>query len=158
VIALPQQLFYTTQIPVCIWILSKSKKVDTDRNYRAREGETLFIDARDMGSMISRRQKELSYDELTQIASIFHNWRGGGEGSYEDIPGLCKSATLEEVKSHDYMLTPGRYVGAAEVDDDGEPFEEKMERLVDMLGEQMSESNRLNLEIREMLGEIGHDL
>ena len=157
-IALPGQLFYTTQIPVCIWILTKSKKADAERGYRAREGELLFIDARERGSMISRVQKELSAEDLKELTAIYHNWRGDGEGPYEDVAGLCKSATLEEVKAHDCVLTPGRYVGAAEVEDDGEPFEEKMERLTGLLGAQMAESARLDAQIREVLWGIGYEI
>lgn len=161
-IALPGQLFYTTQIPVCLWILTKSKKAvestDPAKVRRARQGEILFIDARKMGSMISRVQKELTAEDLAQITSIYHNWRGDGDGGYEDVAGLCKSAMFEEVKAHDFVLTPGRYVGAAEVEDDGEPFEEKMERLTGLLSTQMAESVRLDVQIRLVLEGIGYDV
>ena len=161
-IALPGQLFYTTQIPVCLWILTKSKKAvestDPAKVRRARQGEILFIDARKMGSMISRVQKELTAEDLAQITSIYHNWRGDGDGGYEDVAGLCKSAMFEEVKAHDFVLTPGRYVGAAEVEDDGEPFEEKMERLTGLLSEMFADHTRLAEQTRSLLKRIGYEI
>ena len=122
-IALPGQLFYTTQIPVCLWFMTRSKKADAKRGYRDRRGETLFIDARKMGSLIDRTHRELSSDspesEIAEIARTYHAWRGEKkDGSYEDKPGFCKSATLDDIKSHHYVLTPGRYVGAEAIVDD----------------------------------------
>ena len=151
-IALPGQLFYTTQIPVCLWFITRSKKADTKRGFRNRQGETLFIDARKMGSLIDRTHRELSAEEIAEIARIYHAWRGEEkDGSYEDKPGFCKAATLDDIKSHHYVLTPGRYVGAEAVIDDGIPFEEKMAELSDTLYEQMRESIELDTVIRKNL-------
>jgi type I restriction enzyme M protein len=135
-IALPGQLFYTTTIPVCLWFLTKNKTEVKSREgvveRRNREGETLFIDARQMGSMITKTNKELTNDDLVKIAGTYHAWRGeekDGSGKlekYEDIAGYSKSASLEDIKANEYVLTPGRYVGAAELEDDGIPFEVKM--------------------------------
>jgi type I restriction enzyme M protein len=136
-IALPGQLFYTTQIPVCLWFLTKSKKADKQRGYRNREGETLFIDARQIGTMISRTQKELTEDDIARIAKTYHAWRGEKkDGEYEDQPGYCKSATLEDIRKHDFVLTPGRYAGAADLEDDGIPFETKMTEMTQLLYQQ----------------------
>lgn len=158
-IALPGQLFFTTQIPVCLWFLTNSKKANAAKGYRDREDETLFIDARNMGTMISRKQKDLTDDDITTIARTFHAWRGQPEmGSYEDIPGFCKSASFEEVKSHDFVLTPGRYVGAAEIEDDGISFETKMAELTTQLGKQFSESATLEQQIRENLAGLGYGI
>jgi len=112
-IALPGQLFFTTQIPVCLWFISRNKKADAGRGFRDRQGETLFIDARKMGTLVDRVHRDLSDDEIAEIARTYHAWRGEAEaGDYEDKAGFCKSATLEEIKTHQYVLTPGRYVGA----------------------------------------------
>ncbi|MGE0087508.1 MAG: N-6 DNA methylase [Desulfococcaceae bacterium] len=162
-IAMPGQLFYTTQIPVCLWFLTKSKKADTERGYRNRQGETLFIDARKMGSLVDRIHRELSVDDIAEIADTYHAWKSGksvkGEGErvkYADKAGFCKSATLEEIQSHNYILTPGRYVGAEAVEDDGIPFEEKMGELSAALYEQMRESVRLDEVIRKNLEVLGY--
>lgn len=165
-IALPGQLFYTTQIPVCLWFLTKDKK-GRDRSpsgpsHRNREGETLFIDARKIGSMISRTQKELSPENIAQIADTYHAWRSEKKKSssltphpsslqYQDVPGYCKSATLEGIRKHDFVLTPGRYVGAAALEDDGIPFETKMTELSQTLHAQMEESANLDEVIRKNL-------
>lgn len=118
-IALPGQLFYTTQIPVCLWFMTRSKKADARRGYRNRRGEMLFMDARKMGALIDRTHRELSPQEITEIARTYHAWRGEKkDGAYQDRPGYCKSATLEEIQSHHHVLTPGRYVGAETVEDD----------------------------------------
>ena len=148
-IALPGQLFYTTQIPVCLWFLARDRK---NKKFRDRRGETLFIDARKLGVLIDRVHRELTGAEITRIAGTYHTWRGEGEaGKYHDIPGFCKSATMEEIKGHGYVLTPGRYVGAEEIEDDGEPFEEKMTRLSATLQEQFAESAKLEMAIRKNL-------
>lgn len=158
-IALPGQLFYTTQIPVCLWFLAKDKKSDEQRGYRNRQGETLFIDARKIGSMISRTQKELSKEDIAAIAKTYHAWRGSTkDGDYEDQAGYCKSATLDDIRKHDFVLTPGRYVGAAPLEDDGIPFETKMAELTKTLGEQFAESTKLEEKIRENLKSIGFEL
>lgn len=156
-IALPGQLFYTTQIPVCLWFLTKSKKADKQRGYRNREWETLFIDSRQIGTMISRTQKELTEADITRIAKTYHAWRGGKkDGMYEDQPGYCKSATLEEIRKHDFVLTPGRYVGAADLEDDGIPVETKMTEMTQLLYQQMEESSKLDNVIRKNLEVLGY--
>lgn len=177
-IALPGQLFYTTQIPVCLWFLTKNKKAQTfsdgRKQHRNREGETLFIDARNMGSMTSRIHKELAADDIAEIARTYHLWRGepvadssevGGDASdvgrltsdgYQDVAGFCKSATLDDIKANDYVLTPGRYVGAAEVEDDGELFEEKMQQLTQTLFQQMAEAQELDAVIKQNLKGLGY--
>ncbi len=156
-IALPGQLFYTTQIPVCLWFLTKNKKADSERDYRNREGETLFIDARKIGSMISRTQKELLTEDIATIAKTYHAWRGEAkDGVYEDQAGYCKSATLKDMRKHDYVLTPGRYVGAAALEDDGIPFETKMTEMSQTLYGQMEESAKLDKVIRKNLEVLGY--
>ena len=162
-IALPGQLFYTTQIPVCLWFMTKNKKAVSikkgkTQERRDRTGETLFIDARQMGTMISRVHKELTEEDLDRITTTYHSWRGQtAEGSYEDIAGYCKSATLEDIQKNDYVLTPGRYVGIAEEEDDGIPFEEKMRGLSAQLFEQMEKSSQLDTEIRSNLKVLGYE-
>jgi len=163
-IALPGQLFYTTQIPVCLWFLSRDKKAQSPmskaRGFRNRQGETLFIDARNIGAMIDRTHKELSSDDIANIGKTYHAWRGeaeaGGYESYEDEAGYCKSATLEDIKANDYVLTPGRYVGAAPIEDDGIPFETKMAELSKTLYQQMEEGEKLDAVIRKNLGVLGY--
>lgn len=159
-VALPGQLFYGTQIPACLWILAKDKSngVAKDAKLRDRRGEVLFIDARKMGALVpgSRKQKELSQDEIAQIATAYHAWRGEPDaGAYEDVAGFCKSATTEEITKHNFVLTPGRYVGAGAVEDDGEPFEEKFTRLIGELRGQFAEGQRLEKEIEDRLGVMG---
>jgi type I restriction enzyme M protein len=151
-VALPGQLFYSTQIPVCLWFLTKNKQ---DGKRRDRRGETLFIDARKMGTLIDRVHRELTKDDIRKIVSTYHAWRGEG-GDFADVPGFCKSATKEDIAGHGYVLTPGRYVGAEEVEDDGEPFEEKMARLVAELNAQFAESARLEQAIQENLKGLGY--
>ena len=162
-IALPGQLFYTTQIPVCLWFITKNKKEDSERGYRNRQGETLFIDAREMGSMISRTNKELTTDDIAEIARTYHEWRGekkdsdGNEiESYEDKAGYSKSTTLDDIKANDFVLTPGRYVGAAEIEDDGIPFEVKMKELSQTLYSQMEQAEELDKAIRQNLEVLGY--
>lgn len=150
-VALPGQLFYSTQIPVCLWFLTRDKTTPTDRT-----GQTLFIDARQMGTMIDRVHRELTGEDITRLATTYHNWQQGEE--YEDIPGYCKSASPEEIAAHGYVLTPGRFVGAAEVEDDGEPFEDKMRRLVAELGDQFAESERLESAIKSNLEALGFEV
>jgi type I restriction enzyme M protein len=152
-VALPGQLFYTTQIPVCLWFLARNK--GARGSLRDRRGETLFIDARQMGRLVDRTHRDLDDADLEQIAGVYHAWRGETEG-YADAPGFCKAAKLAEIRSHDYVLTPGRYVGAAEVEADGEPFEEKMSRLATELGQQQVEAARLDALIRANLEAIGY--
>jgi len=159
-IALPGQLFYTTQIPVCLWFMTKNKKggSTTGNNFRNRQGETLFIDARNMGSMLDRTHKELTNDDIAEITKTYHAWRGEKkDGKYEDIAGYCKSATLEDIKKNDHVLTPGRYVGIAAEEDDGIPFEHKMTELSQTLFAQMDEASNLDEAIRENLKVLGYE-
>jgi type I restriction enzyme M protein len=139
-IALPGQLFYTTQIPVCVWILARDRR---NHKFRDRSGEILFIDARKMGEMTDRTHKTLRTEDIAQIAGAYHAWRIK-DGEYADVPGFCKAAALDEVRKHGHVLTPGRYVGTEELEDDGEPFEDKMSRLASLLAEQQSESLQLD--------------
>jgi type I restriction enzyme M protein len=165
-IALPGQLFYTTQIPVCLWFISKDKKGNDEKGMlkrRDRQGETLFIDAREMGTMLDRTLKELTNDDIAHITETYHIWRGeelaiDKEQSkpYQDIAGYCKSATLADMKANDYVLTPGRYVGAAEIEDDGISFETKMTELSQTLYNQMSQAEELDKEIRKNLEALGY--
>jgi len=132
-VALPDKLFYRVQIPACLWFIARDKKRGRGlegRPLRDRSGEVLFIDARQMGVMVDRAHRELTEEDIRKIADTYHNWRGDGDGEYEDVPGFCKSATLEVIRKHGYVLTPGRYVGVPPQEDDDEPFEEKMARLV----------------------------
>ncbi len=153
-VALPGQLFYSTQIPVCLWFLARSKK---NGRYRHRRGETLFIDARKLGTLVDRTHKELSEADLTRIAGTYHAWRGDpGAGAYADVAGFCKSAPLDEIRKHGHVLTPGRYVGAEVVEEDGEAFEKKMKGLVATLREQMKEGARLDAEILRNLEGLGY--
>ena len=147
IVALPDKLFYTTGIPVCIWFFNRDKK---------HKGQTLFIDARKMGDMVNRRLRELSDEDIKKIANTYIAWQN--EDGYEDVQGYCKAASIDEIKEHDYILTPGRYVGIEEVEDDGEPFEEKMERLTNTLANQFKKSRELEEEIRKQLGGIGYKL
>jgi len=153
-VALPGQLFYSTQIPVCLWFLARSKG---NKHFRDRRDQTLFIDARKLGTMVDRTHRELTDIDIEKIAGTYHAWRGdkGCKAKYADVPGFCKSTTTEEIAEHGFVLTPGRYVGAEEVEDDGEPFEEKMPRLVATLEEQFAESARLEKAIRQNLKALG---
>ncbi len=153
-VALPGQLFYSTQIPVCLWFIAREKK---NGRFRNRRGQTLFIDARKLGTMIDRVHRDLTDDDVRKIADTYHAWRGDkSAGDYEDLPGFCKDATLEDIRHHGHMLTPGRYVGAAEIEDDGEPFVEKMARLTTALHEQMTKSAKLDRIIWANLKDIGY--
>lgn len=152
-VALPGQLFYSTQIPACLWFLARDKK---NGRFRDRRGEVLFLDVRKLGRMADRTHTELTDEDISRIASTYHAWRGEkSAGKYEDIPGFCKSAKLEEIRKHGHVLTPGRYVGAEAQADDGEPFDKKMKRLTSLLEEQFAESSRLEKEIRKNLRELG---
>ena len=153
-IAMPGQLFYTTSIPVCLWFLARDKK---NGGFRDRRDEILFIDARKIGVMVDRTHRELTAEDIRRIAGAYHAWRGEKDaGTYEDIPGFCKSATLEEVRKHGHVLTPGRYVGVEAQEDDGEPFDEKMKRLTAQLREQMTEGRKLDAAIEANLKELGY--
>jgi len=166
-VAMPGQLFYSTQIPVCLWFLTKNKKASPGRQsggkFRDHRGETLFIDARKLGTLIDRVHRELTDADLARIVETYHAWRGDAQivnrkseiANYSDIPGFCKSATTAEIAAHGHVLTPGRYVGAEEVADDGEPFEEKMPRLVAELHAQFAESAKLEQAIKRNLEGLG---
>lgn len=149
-VALPGQLFFNTQIPACLWFLVKQKPV--------RKGQVLFIDARKLGTMISRVQAELSDAVIERIAATVAAWRGeAGAGEYQDIPGYCRSVPLAEIAQHGHVLTPGRYVGAEAVEDDDEAFAEKMQQLTEKLGEQMAKGAELDALIRQKLGGLGYE-
>jgi len=154
-IALPGQLFYSTQIPVCLWFIARDKKNGRSRD---RRGETLFIDARKLGTMIDRVHRDLTDEDISRIADTYHAWRGDKDcdKQYKDVPGFCKAAALDDIRHHNHILTPGRYVGAAEVEDDGEPFEEKMDRLTTALRDQMEQSSKLDKLIWANLEDIGY--
>lgn len=149
IVSMPSQLFYSVAIPVSLWIMRKGKAGNS-------KGKILFIDARNLGHMVDRRVRELSEDDIQLIASTYQNWRQGKD--YEDQPGFCKEATLEEVAKQDYILTPGRYVGIAEIEDDGEPFEEKMARLTSELSDMFEKSIELQEKIKKILGAIGYEM
>ena len=163
-VALPGQLFTNTQIPACIWFLTKNKMARTDkagRKLRARKGEVLFIDARNLGYMKDRVLRDFTRDDIQKVADLFHAWKTGeavNGVAYEDQAGLCKSATLAEITKHDFVLTPGRYVGATEELDDGIPFGEKMATLTAKLSEQFAESATLEAEIKKNLAGLGYEL
>ena len=153
-VALPGQLFYSTQIPACLWFLARDKK---NNRFRDRRGEVLFIDARKMGRMVDRVHRELTDEDIKKIARTYHAWRGEKDaGEYHDIPGFCKSARLEEIRQQGYVLTPGRYVGAEALEDEDEPFQEKVTRLVAQLREQQAEARRLDEAIWRNLEELGY--
>jgi type I restriction enzyme M protein len=153
-VALPSQLFYSTPISVCLWFLARNKK---NGRFRDRRGDTLFIDARKMGSMVDRKHRELTDEDVAKIAGTYHVWRGDEDAvAFADVDGFCKSARLEEIRKHGYLLTPGLYVGTEAPVDDGEPFEEKVTRLTETLREQMAEAGRLDAVIEAHLRGLGH--
>ena len=153
-VALPGQLFYSTQIPVCLWFVAREKK---NGRFRDRRGRTLYIDARKLGTMVDRVHRELTEEDIAKIANTYHAWRGDkGAGKYEDVSGFCKDATLDDIASHGHVLTPGRYVGAEDVEDDAEPFDEKMKRLTATLAEMFAESANLEKAIKANLKGLGY--
>ncbi len=177
-VALPGQLFYSTQIPACLWFIARDRK---NGKFRDRRGKVLFIDARKMGRMVDRIHRELTDDDIRKIADTYHAWRGEFVGAdlrvypdtgqqqlgqpqrvapteYRDIPGFCRSVTIEEIRKHGYVLTPGRYVGTEVKEEDTEPFEEKMKRLVAQWREQQAEAQRLDEAILKNLKELGYDV
>ena len=147
IISMPTNLFYTVTVPCSIWIISRNKK---------QKGKTLFINANNLGTMVTRRLRELSDDDIKQVASTYHKYQS--DENFENIKGFCYCASTEEIKSNDYVLTPGRYVGVEEVEDDGVPFEEKMKNITSELSKQFEESHRLEEEIRKNLKAIGYDI
>ena len=155
-VALPGQLFYSTQIPACLWFLARDRH---DGRFRDRRSEVLFIDARTLGRMVDRTHRELTEEDIARIADTYHAWRGEEEaGDYADVPGFCKAASLEEVRKHGHVLTPGRYVGAAPQEEDREPFEDKMKRLVAQLRGQQDEAAELDAAIAANLEALGFSL
>jgi type I restriction enzyme M protein len=151
-IALPGQLFYSTQIPACLWFLARDKR---NHRFRDRRGEVLFIDARKLGHMVDRTRKELADEDIARIAQTYHAWRGeDGAGEYEDVPGFCKAASLEEIRTHGHVLTPGRYVGAAAAEEDDVPFVERFTALKERLDEQLAQGEELGALIQAKLEEI----
>ena len=162
-VALPGQLFYSTQIPVCLWFLARDKSGRRSRaggnpvSFRNRRGETVFIDARKLGSMTDRTHRELTDEDHARIAGTYHAWRGDNDaGEYADVAGFCKATKLDDIRKHGHVLTPGRYVGAEAAEDDGEPFEEKMQRLAATLREQQHEAAKLDAAIAANLKELGY--
>jgi type I restriction enzyme M protein len=163
IVMLPTQLFHNTGIPACLWFLSRYKNGNKNRD---RKGEVLFIDASEMGEMINRRNRKLTDDDIMKIANTYHEWKklpsphtplpkGEGKQGYQDIQGFCKSATLAEIEKHKYVLTPGRYVGIPDEEDDGIPFEVKRDELMIELGSELAEAEILDQEIREQLAKVG---
>jgi type I restriction enzyme M protein len=159
-VALPGQLFYSTQIPVCLWFLARDKR---NGRFRDRSNSVLFIDARKLGEMEDRTHRRLTDADIDRIADTYHAWRGEEEaierrGDYEDVTGFCKSATLEEIRSHGHVLTPGRYVGAEAAEEDTEPFDEKMRRLTAQWREQQIEARHLDATIEANLKLLGYTI
>jgi type I restriction enzyme M protein len=148
IVALPSQLFFNTGIPACLWFVSRDRK--------NRGGKTLFIDVRNMGKMINRRNRELTDEDIAKIAKIYREFTKSG--TVENVPGFAKVATIDEIKDHDYVLTPGRYVGAEDVEEDDEAFEDKMQKLTTELKGQFTESDKLEKQIKENLEKIGYEL
>ena len=155
-VALPGQLFYSTQIPACLWFLARDRRNGDRTGFRDRRGQVLFIDARKLGRMVDRTHRELTDEEIARIADTYRAWRGeDGCGVYADTLGYCRSATLDEVRQHEHVLTPGRYVGVEVAEDDDEPFAEKMARLTAQWRTQQAEANRLNAAIEKNLAALG---
>ncbi len=155
IVALPGQLFYTTGIPVCLWFLDRDKASSGERD---RSGELLFVDARQMGNKISRTQIDLSGAEIERVVDVYHAWRGTIDREYVDEPGFCRSAALEEVEAADFTLSPGRYVGAPEAEEDEIAFEERMALLVDRLAEELANDARVTTNMKAALESLGYEL
>jgi type I restriction enzyme M protein len=155
IVACPGQLFYTTQIPVCLWFLDRNKQSSSERD---RRGEVLFIDARHMGRKISRTQIEFSDEEIERISGTYHCWRGTTAAKYEDVKGFCATVPLEDIERHGFALTPGSFVGAPESEEDEIEFEERMSQLVDELRDHLDESERLTAEVKKALGAVGYEV
>ncbi|MFW9940372.1 MAG: N-6 DNA methylase [Candidatus Thorarchaeota archaeon] len=154
IVMLPTQLFYNTGIPACLWFVSRYKNGNKERN---RKGEVLFIDSSEMGTMINRRNRIFTDDDIKRIANTYHEWKKPN-GIYEDVKGFCKSSKLDDIKKHNFVLTPGRYVGIPDEEDDDVPFEEKMAQLTADMKSQMEEGKRLDSEIKDQLSKIGYKL
>jgi type I restriction enzyme M protein len=144
---------YSTQISVCLGFLARDKR---DKRFRSRVGETLFIDARKLGTLVDRVHRELTTHDIQKIASTYHAWRGDKNASkYDDVPGFCFAAPIDDIRKHGHVLTPGRFVGAEDIEDDSEGFDDKMRRLVSTLQQQMAEADQLDAAINTVLKEIG---
>ncbi|MBL7010791.1 MAG: N-6 DNA methylase, partial [Candidatus Marinimicrobia bacterium] len=157
-VALPDKLFYGTGVPACLWFIARDRSsipTKGGKTLRDRRNEILFIDARKMGTMVTRKHREITDDEIQLISNTYHQWRSAGTNEYENVPGFCASTKLEELKEHDFVLTPGRYVGMAEEEDDGVPFEEKMEILTSQLYDQFQQAEELEVEIKKNLEGLG---
>ncbi len=154
IVAMPSQLFYNTLIPACLWFVARDK---ANHKFRDRRGQVLFIDARKMGVMVDRRHRELTEEDVKRISGVYHAWRGEG-GKYEDVPGFCKSASLDEVRKNGWILTPGRYVGTEVEEEDDEAFDEKMKRLTSELKQLMEQGQKLDEEIKKNLATLGWKL
>ena len=148
-------MFYSTGIPVSLWFVDMNKASSGERKHN---GETLFIDARELGHMADRTHKEFTREDIEKIADAYHAYRGTNNQEYHDVAGFSKSATIDEIRANDYVLTPGRYVGLAEKADDGESYEEKMSRLTSELSDQFKKSAELEQQIRDALKEIGYEI
>ncbi|HET9057117.1 MAG TPA: class I SAM-dependent DNA methyltransferase [Chitinophagaceae bacterium] len=162
-VSLPSQLFYNTQIPACLWFLARNKaSAGSASRLRNRSNEILFIDARELGTMISRKQRELTDKDIAKISDTYHNWRslpplgGAGGGLYKDVPGFCKSASIQDIRKNNYILTPGRYIDFKAAEEDGQAFEEKMQQLTATLKEQMQKAAAIDETIKENLKKIGY--
>lgn len=152
-VALPGQLFYSTQIPACLWFLARNKQ---NGKFRDRRGQILFIDTRKLAALIDRTHREFTEDEIRRIAAVYHAWRGEPDAEkYEDVPGFCRSVSLEDIAKHEFVLTPGRYVGSEELEEDGEVFEEKIDRLMRRLSDQFQRSATLQSKIKGELEKHG---
>jgi type I restriction enzyme M protein len=152
-VALPGQLFYSTQIPACLWFVTRKKNPGS--KLRDRRGEVLFVDARKRGTLVDRTRKEFSDDDIAKIANTYHAWRGEPDaGVYVDVPGFCKAAKLEEIRGHNHVLTPGRYVGAQDIEDDEVPFPERFAALRAKLETQLVESEALSAAISTTLAKL----
>ena len=154
IVMLPTQLFYNTGIPACLWFLSRYKNGNKNRN---RKGEVLFIDASELGYMVNRRNRAFDEADIKQISGTYHEWKRDG-GDYEDIKGFCKSAKLAEIEKHNFVLTPGRYVGIPDEEEDGVLFEDKMAALTAELAAQMEEAEGLDQEIKVQLAKVGFEV
>ncbi len=153
-VAMPGQLFYATTIPVCLWFLARDRQ---NGRFRDRRNEVLFIDARKLGRMETRVNRVLDPEDIEKVAGTYHAWRNP-DGGYEDVEGFCRVATIDEIGAHGFVLTPGRYVGAEDIDDDGEPFDDKMARLAGVLALHFEHGSALDDDIRRALGGLGYDL
>jgi len=153
-VALPTQLFFNTQIPACLWFLARNR---TNGKYRNRKDEILFIDARKSGALISRKNKAFTDEDIAKISDVYHNWRSV-DGNYDDIQGFCKSASLSEVEANNYVLTPGRYVGTEDIEDDGILFENKVAVISEKLKSHFEESIILQERIKVNLKKVGIDI